>query len=108
MKVLWSPIYYKIEGNYFKSKICILYKLMTRTGGKGSEVIILLISVTTLTSGISSHKTTNVSLTLSVAVRVCKFSLRFHISKYRLMRHHWAGTQSFALVFYLYGYGPLL
>ena len=108
MKVFWSPIHYKIERNYFKSKICVLYKLMTRPGGKGSEVIVLLISVTTLTSGISTHTTTDVSLTLSVAVRVCKFSLRFHISKYLLMRHHWAGTQSFALVFYLYGYGPLL
>ena len=25
MKVLWSPVYYKIEGNYFKSKILVLY-----------------------------------------------------------------------------------
>ena len=32
MKVLWSPMYYKIEGNYFKSKIWVLYKLTRRTG----------------------------------------------------------------------------
>ena len=27
MKVLWSPIYYKVEGDYFKGKIWVLYKL---------------------------------------------------------------------------------
>ena len=47
-------IYYKIEGNYFKGKIWLLYQLKT--------------TVTTLTSGISTHTTTNVSLTLTVAV----------------------------------------
>ena len=63
MKVLWSPIYYKIEGNYFKGKIWVLYKLKTKTSGKGYsfEMIVLLISVTTLTSGISTHTTTNIS-----------------------------------------------
>ena len=35
MKVLWSPIYYKIEGNYFKGKIQVLYQLKTRTSDKG-------------------------------------------------------------------------
>ena len=47
MKVLWSPIY-KIEGNYFKGKIWVLYKLKTKTSGKGYrfEIIVLLISVT--------------------------------------------------------------
>ena len=57
MKVLWSPIYYKIEGNYFKGKIWVLYKLKTKTSGKGYsfEIIVLLISVTTLTSGISTQ-----------------------------------------------------
>ena len=35
IKVLWSPKHYKIEGNYFKSKMWVLYKLTTRTGGKG-------------------------------------------------------------------------
>ena len=25
MKVLWSPVYYKIKGNYFKGKIWVLY-----------------------------------------------------------------------------------
>ena len=56
MKVLWSPIY-KIEGNYFKGKIWVLYKLKTKTSGKGYsfEIIVLLISVTTLTSGISTQ-----------------------------------------------------
>ena len=34
MKVLWSPIYYKIEGNYFKGKIWVLYKLKRKTSGK--------------------------------------------------------------------------
>ena len=105
MKVLWSPIYYKIEGNYFKGKIWVLYKLKTKTSGKGYsfEIIVLLISVTTLTSGIFTHTTANVSLTLSVATWVCRLPLRFHISEYILMRHHLAGTKSFALVFYLYG-----
>ena len=70
------------------------------------QILVLLISATILTSRISTHATTNVSLTLSVAVWVCRLSLRFHISKYLAMRHHYAGTQSFALVFYLYG--PLL
>ena len=66
MKVLWSLIYYKIEGNYFKGKIWVLYKSKTDSSGKGYsfEIIVLLISVTTLTSGISTHTTTNVSLTL--------------------------------------------
>ena len=68
MKVLWSPIYYKIEGNYFKGKIWVLYKLKTKTSVKGEEILVLLISVTTLTSGISIHTATNVSLTLSMAV----------------------------------------
>ena len=70
MKVLWSPIYYKIEGNYFKGKIWVLYKLKTKTSGKGYsfEIIVLLISVKTLTSGISTHPTANVSLMLSVAI----------------------------------------
>ena len=31
MKVLWSPIYYKVEGDYFKDKIWVLYKLKTKT-----------------------------------------------------------------------------
>ena len=70
MKVLWLPIYYKIEGNYFKSKIWVLYKLTTRTGGKGSEIIVLLISVTTLTSGISTHATTCVSLSLQLFPKI--------------------------------------
>ena len=49
MKVLWSPIY-KIEGNYFKGKIWVLYQLKTKTSVKGYsfEIIVLLISVTTL------------------------------------------------------------
>ena len=34
MKVLWSPIYYKIEGNYFKGKIWVLYKIKTKTSVK--------------------------------------------------------------------------
>ena len=68
MKVLWSPIYYKIEGNYFKGKIWVLYKLKTKTSVKGEEILVLLISVSTLTSGISTHTATNVSLTLSMAV----------------------------------------
>ena len=68
MKALWSPIYYKIKGNYFKDKICVLCKLKTKTSGKGYKIIVLLISVTTLTSGISTCIITNVSLTLSVAV----------------------------------------
>ena len=69
MKVIWSPIF-KIEGNYFKGKIWILYKLKTKTSGKSYnfEIIVLLIYVTTLASGISTHTTTDVSLTLSVAV----------------------------------------
>ena len=68
MKVLWSPIYYKIDGNHFKGKISVLYKLKTKTRGKGQENIDLLVSVTTVTSGISNHTTTNVSLTLSTTV----------------------------------------
>ena len=70
MKVFWSPTYYKIAGNYFKRKIWILYKLTTRTGGKGSEIIVLLISVTTLTSGISTHATTCVSLSLQLFPKI--------------------------------------
>ena len=67
MKVLWSPIY---EGNYFRGKIWVLYKLKTKTSGKGYsfEIIVLHISVKTLTPGISTHTTANVSLTLSVAI----------------------------------------
>ena len=34
MKVLWSPIYYKIEENYFKDKIWVLYKIKAKTSGK--------------------------------------------------------------------------
>ena len=70
MKVLWSPIYYRIEGNYFKSKIWVLYKLKKKTCGKGYSfgIVVFLISVMTLTSGISNHATTNVSLTLSAAI----------------------------------------
>ena len=72
MKVLWSPIFYKIEGNYFKGKIWVLYELKTKISSKGQEIIVLPISVTrlvtTLTSGISTRTTTIVSLTLSVAV----------------------------------------
>ena len=34
MKVLWSPIYYKIEGNYFTGKIWVLYKIKTKTSVK--------------------------------------------------------------------------
>ena len=71
MKVLWSPLYYKMNGNYFKGKIWVLHILKTKTCGKGYsfEIIVLLIFVTTLTSGIYTHKTKNVSLmTLSVAV----------------------------------------
>ena len=70
MKVLCSPIYYEIEGNYFRGKISVLYKLKTKISGKGYsfEMIVLLISVTTLTSGISNITTANVSLTLSVAI----------------------------------------
>ena len=85
MKIHWWPIYYKIEENYFK---------------------FLLISVTTLKLGISTHTISNFSLTLSVAVSVYRLPLRFHTSKYLLMRHHEAGKQSFSLVFYLDG--PLL
>ena len=87
-KFLWSPIYHKIEENYFKGKIWVLYKLKAKTNGKG--FIVLLVSVTTLTSGISAHTATNASLTLSMAVWVCSLSmpLRFHISKYLSMRHH--------------------
>ena len=69
MKVIWSPIY-EIERSYFKGKIWVLYKLKTKTSGKGYrfEIIVLLISVTALTSGISTHTTTNVSLTINVAI----------------------------------------
>ena len=35
MKVIWSQIYYKIEGKYFKDKIWVLCKLKTSTSGKG-------------------------------------------------------------------------
>ena len=47
MKVIWSPIY-EIERSYFKGKIWVLYKLKTKTSGKGYrfEIIVLLISVT--------------------------------------------------------------
>ena len=47
MKVIWSPIY-EIERSYFKGKIWVLYKLKTKTSGKGYrfEIILLLISVT--------------------------------------------------------------
>ena len=34
-KIIWSPIYYKIQGNYFKAKIWVLYKLKTKTSSKG-------------------------------------------------------------------------
>ena len=61
-------IYHKIEEHYFKDKVCILNKLKIKTSGKGLEILVLLISVTTLKSGISTHSTTNVSLALSVAV----------------------------------------
>ena len=30
MKVLWSRIYYKIEGNYFEGKIWVFYKLKNK------------------------------------------------------------------------------
>ena len=70
MKVLWSPICYEIEGSYFRGKIWVLYELKTKTSGKGYsfEITVLLISVKTLTSGISTHTTANVSLMLSVAI----------------------------------------
>ena len=68
MKVIWSPVYHKIEGNYFKSKIWVLYELKTKTSGKGYEIIVLVFFSTTLTSGISTHTTKNVSLTLSVCL----------------------------------------
>ena len=70
MKVLWLPLYYKIEGNYFEGKIQVLYKLKTKTSRKSNsfEIIVLLIYLTTLTSGISTHTTTSVSLMLSMAV----------------------------------------
>ena len=70
MKVLLSPIYYRIEGNYFKSKIWVLYKFKKKIYAKGYSfgIVVFLISVTTLTSGISNHATTNVSLTLSAAI----------------------------------------
>ena len=35
MKGLWSPVFYKIEDNYFKGKIWVLYKLKTKTRGDG-------------------------------------------------------------------------
>ena len=67
MNVFWSSIYCKIEGNYFKGKVWVLYKLKTKSSGKGYsfEIIVFLISVTTLTSGIFTHITTNVTLTLA-------------------------------------------
>ena len=34
MKVLWLPIYYEIEENYFKDKIWVLCKFETKTSGK--------------------------------------------------------------------------
>ena len=34
MKVLWSPIYYKVEGNNFKGKIWVLQKIKTKTNVK--------------------------------------------------------------------------
>ena len=34
MKVLWSSVYYETEGNYFKDKIWVPYKLKTKTIGK--------------------------------------------------------------------------
>ena len=55
MIVLWLPIYHKIEGNYFKGKTRVLYKLKTKTSGKGYEIIVLLITVTTLTSDIFTY-----------------------------------------------------
>ena len=69
MKVPWSPIYYKIEGNYFRGKIWVCCKLKTKTSGRGYsfEIIVLLTSVTTVTLG-PTHTTTNVSLTFSMAV----------------------------------------
>ena len=98
MKVIWSSIYYKIEGNYFKRKIWVPYKLKTKTSGKGYsfEIIVLLISVTTLTSRISTWQFKRGSLSMQVT------PTRFHISKYLSMGHLKAGTQSFALLFYLY------
>ena len=77
MKVLWSSTYYKIEGNYFKRKIWVLYKLTIRIGGKGSEIIVLLISVTTLTSGISTHATTLVSLSVQVFPKISYEKISF-------------------------------
>ena len=35
MKVLWSSIYYKTKRNYFKGKIWVIYKLKTKSSGKG-------------------------------------------------------------------------
>ena len=77
MKVLWLPIYYKIEANYFKGKIWVLCKLKTKTRGKCYEIIVLLLSVTTLTSGISTHTTAKCqfdvkggSLSMQVALKI--------------------------------------
>ena len=55
MIVLWLPRYHKIEGNYFKGKTWVLYKLKTKTSGKGYEIMVLLITVTTLTSDIFTY-----------------------------------------------------
>ena len=90
MNLFWSPIYYKIEGNYFKGKIWVLYKLKTKSSGKGYsfEIIVLLISVTTLTSGICTHTTANVTLTLAWQLSMHVTPIRFHISKYLSIRHH--------------------
>ena len=35
MKVLWSPLNYKVEGNYFKGKTWVLYTVKTKTISKG-------------------------------------------------------------------------
>ena len=86
MKVLWSPVYYKIKGNYFKGKIWVLY-IKQRAMVKVKKLQFGSF-VTTLTSGISTNTTTNVKLTLSVAVSLCRLPLRFHINKKLSMRHH--------------------
>ena len=83
MKVLLLPVYYSIK---LKNKIWVLYKLKIKACGK--EIIVLLISVTTLKEGISTYTTTNVSFTLSMTACVCRLPLRSHLSKYLSMRHH--------------------
>ena len=34
MEVLWSPIYYEIEGNYFKGKIWFFYWQVRNVGSR--------------------------------------------------------------------------